>query len=390
MLLRLKTFVRIWPLAVAVAAAVLIALLARRSPPEDSIRSPLSQLPAEGESAAEFVGTQKCAECHPVEYAKYLRSGHSKTFEHTKDSSIARGLDGRQFHDPQRGVTFHYHFDANGLSVTLPEKFGDKPFPLDYALGSGEHAMTFLTLVPNRGGETVGIEHRVSYFGSTHALGLTPSHRTLPAQQDVEQFGRVHKGDKLTGCIGCHTTTAEIGDQELVDLRANVGCESCHGPGRAHVTAEERNQPGATIAFGGHNRTAAEQVQVCGRCHRLPEMITSGITRDNARLARFQPVGLLQSACYVKSAGRLSCTTCHDPHRHVSRDRDDYVAACVACHQPKAENARVCRVSPESGCIECHMPGIEVHPGIVFHDHWIRVRGEGEPQAAKERPEAED
>jgi hypothetical protein len=287
-------------------------------------------------------------------------------------------------------VTYHYHFDAQGLSVTLPEKFGDVPFPLEYALGSGEHALTFLSLIPNRGGETVGIEHRVSYFGSSRQLGLTPSHRKLPIEQDVEHFGRVYKDGKLTGCVDCHTTTAEIHNQEIVNLRANVGCESCHGPGGRHVTAMERNQPDTAIQFGAHSWTAAEQLQSCGQCHRLPEMISSGITRGNARLARFQPVGLMQSACYLKSAGKLSCTTCHDPHKHASRDPTDYVTVCLTCHNPKLPDTAVCRVSPKTDCIQCHMPGLEIHPGIVFHDHWIRIRKDDDPQAAAEPPPEEE
>ena len=36
-----------------------------------------------------------------------------------------------------------------------------------------------------------------------------------------------------------------------------------------------------------------------------------------AQTQRFQPYGLMKSACFLKSGNRLSCSTCHNPHRDV-------------------------------------------------------------------------
>ena len=71
------------------------------------------------------------------------------------------------------------------------------------------------------------------------------------------------------------------------------------------------------LRLGPGRASAEEQLQVCGQCHRLPEMISGGraaITPDNPVIVRHQPVGLMQSACYTKSRGALSCSTCHNPH----------------------------------------------------------------------------
>ena len=51
------------------------------------------------------------------------------------------------------------------------------------------------------------------------------------------------------------------------------------------------------------------------------------IRADNPRIARFQPVGLMQSACYTRSEGALSCVNCHDPHSRAATDRASYEAA---------------------------------------------------------------
>jgi hypothetical protein len=114
-------------------------------------------------------------------------------------------------------------------------------------------------------------------------------------------------------------------------------------------------------------------MRLCGDCHRHPAQAPPGeIRADNPRIARFQPVGLMQSACYTKSDGALSCVNCHDPHSPASTDRASYAAACLACHKPGGQP--ICSVSPRRDCIDCHMPALDTGQGILFTDHWIRVR----------------
>ena len=109
-----------------------------------------------------------------------------------------------------------------------------------------------------------------------------------------------------------------------------------------------------------------------------------GNTRTNRKIVRYQPVGLVQSKCYVQSQGRLLCSTCHDPHEHAtSRTTVEYEQICLQCHSA-APHKIECRVSPKTGCVSCHMPRIEIHPPIAFHDHWIRVRDESDPDGVPE------
>ena len=96
-----------------------------------------------------------------------------------------------------------------------------------------------------------------------------------------------------------------------------------------------------------------------------------GNPRDNDVLARFPSVGLLQSKCYTASQGALRCTTCHDPHARVTHDAAVYQNACLSCH--KTTPQKTCSVSPQSGCVACHMPPREVGRGLKFTDHWIRA-----------------
>ena len=365
------------------SAAILLPIIAcgaiwlsfRAKSPSRPENSPSSAL-----ESAVYVGSVACARCHPGEAFRHARSGHARTLMKAADSPAARALDGSRFDDEERGVSFQYRLTGDELAVSVPEKLGDERFPLEWAFGSGEHATTFLTLIPNQAGETVGIEHRVSLFGSEHRGALTPSHAGLAAGQPVEWFGRVMRGEKLSACIGCHTTTSEIEREGRARLTANIGCERCHGPGANHVREADAQKPIAQLPLSAGATSAEEQIRVCGECHRHPDRLhETKVSVDNPRLARFQPVGLMQSACFRKSSGRMKCTTCHDPHEHAPREREQFDGRCLVCHGAGQNRSPNCPVSSSENCISCHMPEVEVRPGIRFHDHWIRTGDSGLP-----------
>ncbi|HEY4593705.1 MAG TPA: tetratricopeptide repeat protein, partial [Thermoanaerobaculia bacterium] len=100
-----------------------------------------------------------------------------------------------------------------------------------------------------------------------------------------------------------------------------------------------------------------------------------------------QAYRLRQSLCFQASAGKLSCLTCHDPHRRVAESERaaHFRAACQGCHPGAA--CRRPRTGPASGpqeadtadCVSCHMPKRRprdvVH--VVMTDHRIRRRPGG-------------
>lgn len=320
-----------------------------------------------------YVGHEKCAECHAEIAEIHLASPHAHTFAYTKDSSIAQQLCGKSLLASSPYDGYNYTCDELGVMAAMPEKFGET-FPLDFALGSGKHAMTFLTLMQDGTGTTVGIEHRKTWFTGKKEFGLTPGHEDLVPNIPGEYFGRIFVGEDLDRCVDCHTTTAEIVGRELKNVYASVQCEECHGPGSAHVAAAEAGKDNLHTYL--ESRWSAEQeVMMCGRCHRLPKDIeTERLKRYPKSVVRFQSVGLLQSPCYLESKN-LSCTTCHSPHDSVeSRTMEQQIQSCIECHEPEHEQHVSCPVSPQKDCIRCHMPAIELLDGISFHDHWIRVR----------------
>lgn len=366
-----------WLFLVVLIALIGGAMWLAGVPNESSQGGP--SLTLRDESAADespFVSDRVCADCHSEQFAGHRQTGHADTFALSAESTKVRWLDGQKFEDPERGYVYEYHLDDQGLSVSIPQHFGSDRFPLTYVLGSGQHALTFLTLVPDRFGDTTGVEHRVSLYASEDVweLDLTPGHRAQAPQQDTELFGKVMQGDLLDRCVDCHTTTGKIVQQQIENLTPHVGCQNCHGAGREHVAAMKEGRQGSFQGFT--QQSAMEEIEMCGSCHRLPDTDSGTAESPNdIRIVRFQSVGLLQSQCFQRSPDDLRCSTCHDLHQPVAREPSHYVTRCLNCHdQPATAN---CPVSPRTDCVKCHMPAVDIHRGIEFHDHWIRVRSDG-------------
>ncbi len=329
-------------------------------------------------AAATLVGRQVCRECHAENFALHSKHGHASTFHQLADTDLGAIFDGKTFDGGEGYGTYDYESDDQGrLVARLKSKFGDEPFPLQYVLGSGMHAQTILTLAPGVDGQTEGIEHRVSCYPGSR-IGLTPGHSKMQPEEALELFGDASRGEPLARCIYCHTTSARIQKEEVVDLVANVNCEKCHGPGSEHVRQARNNPKPPAFSVGLANWDAESEIQLCGDCHRMPRSVSEKELREYSDLlTRFQPIGMLRSRCYLASDRQLRCTSCHNPHATIGQSSEsDHIRNCIQCHQENHEEQVACPESPKTGCITCHMPAIELDQGIQFHDHWIRVHND--------------
>jgi predicted CXXCH cytochrome family protein len=258
---------------------------------------------------------------------------------------------------------------------------------LEYAFGSGHHATTFVTVI-NPVAPTI-LEHRLTYYTSEDKLDITPGHEVRPRPREVTLHGGVPPARAARSCFACHATDLSARRERQIDdetMIPNVTCERCHGPGRAHVAAARRHapEPELTLPFGGGNWDADALLALCGQCHRHPSASALATLKpDDPLLVRFQPVGISRSRCYRASAGALSCVSCHDPHARPATDLAIYDQVCLSCHDSRSAAMMVprnstaarttCPVSPQTGCIDCHMPKVDAGQHVLFRDHRIRV-----------------
>ncbi len=332
-----------------------------------------------------LVGDRACRECHPGECALHSRSGHSKTLRIGAAHNPVAKLSGAKFNDPeQKGVVWAYSVQGDKLTVERIENGKSDTFPIDFAFGSGHSGVTFVSvhMPTGRLGESVDLEHRVSYYANRKNFGITPGQEKGEKAEGLTPAGRVLPGDEVKSCFGCHTTINSTRGQEIVDsatMIPGIGCERCHGPGSEHIRLARAGKISIDQGDDRPRTTAAEEMLLCGQCHRHPDVISSKeIVAENAKIVRFQPVGLMQSKCYVKSDGNLRCSTCHDPHARASTNTLEYEQTCLSCHAGGDDKSKACSIEPKpiNGCVRCHMPKRDAMHGLMYTDHWIRVRRE--------------
>ncbi|MGC4046933.1 MAG: multiheme c-type cytochrome [Armatimonas sp.] len=311
------------------------------------------------EKKLEPVGSEACAPCHADIAEKHKSTNHSITLYPATLSALKKLAPPES--EMRYGMMLRREGDKLAVEVKNPVDGTLEQVPLVLALGSGKTAMTYLI---EDGGATTEISR--SYFLREKAWFITPGQE----DSDPTLIGQHHDQAVTRKCLSCHAVTSP--DQPLIPDRKffGVGCESCHGYGSAHIQGAKMQDL--------KKLDGTEMNELCGRCHRTTEgALTMGPSgKDSTN--RFQPHGLSLSKCFIKSQGKLSCVTCHDPHENASLDIPKYERTCIACHDGSVKTKPVCPVNAKQGCIRCHMPQRDVFPGepklpITMPDHFIRI-----------------
>ena len=238
-----------------------------------------------------------------------------------------------------------------------------------WAFGAGDKATTF---VDQTGEETIA-EHGLSYYAATKSMGITPGHADA---SDIVYRTFDSLGTALR-CFRCHSTgpVTLATDYKVSPSELGVRCESCHGPGSAHI-----KQLGAPDTIQNPKRlTPTELNRLCGACHRQASDLDHETDWTNAWNVRHQPSYLHRAACFRNSSGRLSCLTCHDPHGPLNKTAASYDARCASCHKSVIHKNAIASRS----CVSCHMPQVRTSPTLEFTNHWIGIY---DPQGKKLMP----
>ena len=165
--------------------------------------------------------------------------------------------------------------------------------------------------------------------------------------------GRQAAGAPAAGYVGqdtCLTCHADMGKvygvtphgraQNPRAPAAQHGCESCHGPGKAHADAG-----GDQTKIKSFKTLSPEQISdTCDTCH------NRGAHADWAGS--------------VHDRHNLACTTCHSIHSFKSQTSQlktaDAIDTCARCHRTEALKVRRVAHMPlregKMGCPSCHNP----------------------------------
>lgn len=355
--------------------------------------------------------TAVCASCHRDKWETYRRTGMGRSFYRPAPQNMVEDFNSGNtyYHGPseswftmlQRGGEYfqrRHQLDSLGREVNVVEK------RIDFVMGSGNHARAYLHRTP--AGEIV--ELPLGWYaekGGSYAM--SPGYD----RADHDGFRRRISYD----CMFCHNAYPLIPaghDQPLArpvysdPLPEGIDCQRCHGSGARHMSLASSGAGRAQVraAIVNPARLSPEhQMEICMVCHleptsfplpnallrynRGPFFFRPGepmgdylLTFDHApgtgRDDKFEIVNaayrLRRSACFLRSGGKLLCTTCHNPH-DIPRGAAaalHYDRACRQCHAATSAH------NQQQDCAACHMPKRRTEDVVhsLATDHLIQRR----------------
>ncbi len=192
-------------------------------------------------------------------------------------------------------------------------------------------------------------DQKKGYHGSPHARAKNP--RTPAAAQGCESChgpGQAHVdggGDKtkivnpktLTprqasdACLTCHTRGEHDNFAGSKHQARNVSCVTCHS---VHAPKSEK----------AHLKTATQE-ETCVQCHRTEV--------NKVHRSSHMPVGTLNQ-------NKMECSSCHNPHGSQNvkmlKTGNSITESCVTCHAEKRGPFLWEHAVGRENCVTCHDP----------------------------------
>ncbi len=334
-----------------------------------------------------YVGREVCAGCHKGIAATQAQTAMALTWQGTDPMQVRPDSQQTQIEGPDPAINYVLRRTANKLSfeVRMPGQMPLK-FPIEVTMGGKRHGLSFLARVADLDGLSLAraplVETRYLHYAPENRLELSPGFPKDKPTSYETSIGRVLTPHFEEKCLACHGAPGTLAPH----LESGVTCESCHGPGQAHLKALASKSSDKGI-LNPDKLPVAEQMQPCSRCHAGFSNVVDPMPDD--LLISDQVRALSNSECWRQSAGQITCVNCHNPHQDLPRAA--LVAksekTCIGCHSKSVEkHAALCPVNRTSGCVGCHMPDSKHNAPFVISDHWIRVHPEQRVAAPASSP----
>jgi hypothetical protein len=321
-----------------------------------------------------YAGSESCAPCHPVA-ARQSGTHHAHTAGRITPAHVPLFQQQPEVRDKSRQVRYRIRAANGGYELVAAHGTKAGSVRAEWVFGSGNRAYTYM-------GQYLDnlVELRLTYYTRVRRWDYTPGQQ--PGYPVSTPLGRNVDIEDARHCFTCHATALveENGRARPEQSLLGVGCEACHGPGRDHIEAVKRGDRNLHMPRLTSVRDRIS-IELCGQCHRSPLTSDAQNPAIGTQLPRMQGLAMTKSACFRKSGGRLSCITCHDPHRDADRtSHAEYNAQCRACHTPNHPPQVSCRFKPEGDCVACHMPTqpVDLPSTPRFRTHWIKIWGKTE------------
>lgn len=159
----------------------------------------------------------------------------------------------------------------------------------------------------------------------------------------------------------------------------HVGCQACHGPGKAHVTGNPKSKMDIhlPLKLEGHNGVEGhqEQLSICARCHAqyegdFPEDYVYGenimdklVLKEPAADTKLEQINEMKDSKHFTTETAPTCVVCHTGHKDIdenlpSQIRKPILELCTECHTAEADlsHSKYTTIPDGATCATCHMP----------------------------------
>ncbi len=205
--------------------------------------------------------------------------------------------------------------------------------------------------------------------GCESCHGPGQAHVDDDAKGHIKKFPQMKPAEINETCLTCHNRGDHAGWEGSGHEKRDLSCTTCHSVHSPKSTA--------------YQLVKATETQLCATCHRLEVSKTE-------RAVAHMPV----------REGKMGCTSCHNPHGSISNvkalkvgssinetcyschaemrgpmlfEHEPVRESCVTCHDPHgSSNDRMLNVRMPMLCQRCHVASS--HPSSIYDNNAITVK----------------
>jgi DmsE family decaheme c-type cytochrome len=163
-------------------------------------------------------------------------------------------------------------------------------------------------------------------YGCESCHGPGQAHVDDDAKGNIRRFAELTPAESSETCLTCHNRGNHAGWEGSAHDRRNLSCTTCHS---VHSPQSSERQ-----------LVKATQTQLCATCHRVQVVKTE-------RAVAHMPV----------REGKMTCTSCHNPHGTVTQSLLKEVSlnnTCYTCHAEKRGPFLWVHAPVNESCANCH------------------------------------
>ena len=178
--------------------------------------------------------------------------------------------------------------------------------------------------------QTANRRSPVAKLGCESCHGPGQAHIDDDAKGKIAKFKAMKPAEVNGACLTCHDRGTHAGWEGSTHEARNLSCATCHS---VHKPASFTNQ-----------LVKATETQLCATCHRLQVSKTE-------RAVAHMPV----------REGKMSCSSCHNPHGSITNVKalkvgSSVAESCTSCHTEMRGPMLFEHAPVRENCATCHDP----------------------------------